>query len=163
MKTVLLQLKIGGNRKVSLMRDELDYFMDEGLIEMVSHQDYMMHDKSTLHVSFLGKELNAARDDRQNIIRDRAKLLKKHESLWHRMFTSRKRLDEEAERLKWSAGRIDEISEDIKRIEKEIDGIDLTKEYLASFVRTPYGYMRLSRKGEEMLKRMSESDSVRRN
>ncbi len=161
-EVVLLQLKIGGERQISLTRDELEYLMHEGLIELMRGDDYSRHDKSLLRISLLEEDLNAARDDRQRIIRDRSELLKKSESVWHRLLAGRKKLDEEAEDLRRSAKRIGEISDDIKRIEEELKQLDLTKEYLGSFVRTPYGYMRLSRKGEQRLKQMRESEPVGR-
>ena len=135
---------------ISLTPEELAFLVEKGLIERMSDEDYDKHERSILRISLLEGDLTKARDERLRLIRSRNKLLQNHRKGWHRFWTGRKRLDEEAAELKWSAKRMEEISSNMRWIEAELKNLDFTKEYLATFVRTPYGYMRLSHKGEQL-------------
>jgi len=152
---VMRQLKLKRER-VSLLPHELEFLENEGLIERMGVDEYKRHEKSLLRVEFLENDLSAARDERLRITKDRNNLLKVHHSRWHMFFTSGKKLAEEAAELKRSLRRIEEISGDIKRIDEELKRLDITKDYIETFVRTPYGYMRLSRKGEQLLEEIKE-------
>ena len=50
-----------------------------------------------------------------------------------------------------SQARLKEISESKEQMEEDLRNLKITKEYLATFVLTSDGYMRLSRKGGQLL------------
>jgi hypothetical protein len=146
----LNQLKMKWPR-ISLLSEELAFLMEERLVERMSDEDYDRHERSILSIDLLERDMNGARDERLSLIKSRNKLLLLNHSRWHRFWTGRKKLDEEAAELKWSAKRLEEISSDMRRIDEDLRRLDITKEYLDTFVRTSYGYMRLSRKAELLL------------
>jgi DNA repair exonuclease SbcCD ATPase subunit len=143
---------------VSLLPEELEYLEREGLIERMSGSDYDRHERSLLRVDLLNDDLRAAREEQSSLGRSRSKLLLKHKSRRHQLFSRAKTLAKEEAELKRSKGRLQEIAESIQRINEELGTLETTKKYLATFVRTPYGYMRLSRKGDELLEALRNSD-----
>jgi len=146
----LHQLEMKRDR-VALLPEELEFLQEEGLIERISDADYKNHKDSVLRVDFLNRDLEAAREEQGTLSRSRGKLLQIHNGRWHATFTGRKKLAEEDAELKRSANRLKEISESIEQIEEELRNLKITKEYLATFVLTSYGHMRLSRKGGQLL------------
>ena len=149
--SVLHQLEIK-RENISLTSEELAFLVEKGLIERMSDADCDEHKRSVLRVDFLNRDLKAARDEQSSLSKSRVELLQIHYGRWHRTFTFKKKLGEEDAELRRSQNRLKEIGESIERIEEELNNLKFTKEYLATFVRTSHGYMRLSRKGEDLLK-----------
>ena len=159
--SILIVLQQLNERRVpSLTKEVFGYLEARRFIDRLAETEYNKQERSVMRLSLMENDLKAARQKHKELEDSHAKLLKTHDSFWHEFSSrithfSRRGLDKEAEELQKMEATLTVLSREIAYMHREQKGFRLAEAYLKSFTKTRYGYMRLSRAGEQMLSQLN--------
>jgi hypothetical protein len=148
-------------RSPSLLAWEFAFMLKSGFVEMMPASEYDMRFRPTIRISLIEEDIQQMLDDHVSLDRERIALWNKHASRWHRFWSvvlhfGRGRLDEEAWKIDRMRGRRVDLAKAIQTRQEELKTLSREKGYLDGFVRTKHGYLRLTRRGEQLLVALTE-------